>query len=360
MKKTVLVIFGGTGMEYYATCRLFCDTIAAIDKEKYNVLKIGITPEGKWLLTDAEPAEIKDGKQWIEKPGNTPAYIVPEEGEQKILILEGDGYRTEHVDVAFPMIHGYGGEDGRMQGMLDMSGIPYVGSGMIASALSLDKEYTYIFAELLGFKMPKYCVLRKKEYEENKENIEDVIGIDYPLYVKPMNGGTSVGTSRVANREELIGAIDLAFKYDRRIVIEEEIPMKKELKVSVLGNDDPIVGAPCEEVPGGFYDYDTKALGLAKKAIPADITEEVRKEIEELSLQLYKRLDCRGMARVDFFLTPDDEVYFNEINTIPGMGAQSNFSRMFGVIGIDYETLVQKMIDTAENDSLAVVDAERG
>lgn len=349
LKKTILVIFGGSGMEYYAGCKVYSETIGAINKNLFNIVKIGITPDGKWLLTDAEPSEIRDGKSWIYRKGNKPAFIMPEERKQKIIILENESFKTLHIDVAFPLIAGYGGEDGRIQGMLDMAGIPYVGSGMISSAICLDKELTGIFANLCGLKTPKNKVLHKRYYDTNMVGIEPQMGFDYPVFIKPANGGTSVGITRALNKEELLTGIKEAFMYDDKILLEEQIS-GTEIKVAVIGNEILDFGELCEiEMPeGAINDYETKQTSISKKTIPADLDEEIVNEIKKQSNIIYKMLNCRGLARIDFFLTKDKEIYFNEINTIPGLGRKSIYSLMFKEKGISFEDLVMKLIDTAK------------
>jgi len=346
-KKNILTIFGGQGMEYYAGCKAFGDAIGKIDREKFNVIELGITPEGKWLLTNASSDEIKDGKSWIKREDNKEAFITPVYGDHNLTYIDNGEYKKIHIDAVFPLIAGYGGEDGRIQGMLEISGIPYVGSGMMASACSLDKEMTRIFAEFCELKQPE-CVILKKEDFENNVDVDKLISFGYPVFVKPANGGTSVGITRVDNKKDLSDAIATAFKYDNKILIEQQI-VGTEIKVSILGNKNLTFGALCElELPKGeINDYETKQNSISKKTIPAEIEESLANEFMRQAGAIYHRLGCRGFARVDFFLTADKQIYFNEINTVPGLGENSIYSIMFNKAGVSFKDLLTKLIYTA-------------
>lgn len=347
-KKNVMTIFGGHSMEYYAGCRAFGDAIGNIDREIFNVIKVGITPDGQWLLTDATTEEIKDGDAWLKRSDNRPAFITPIYGNNDLIILEGDKYTTVHIDIAFPLIAGYGGEDGRIQGLLDLAGIPYVGSGMLASACGLDKEITRMFADLCGLKQPECVILRKTDYRKDHTDLQSFIYFGYPVFVKPANGGTSVGITRACNEKELAAGIEEAFLFDDKILIEQQIT-GTEIKVAVMGNQQLEFGALCQlEVPeGAINDYETKQTSVSKKTIPAELDQDLAAEFIRQSEQIYKKLDCRGLARVDFFLTKDGQIYFNEINTVPGLGEHSIYSIMFEKTGVGFKEMLTKLIFTA-------------
>ena len=348
-KINVAVIFGGHTMEYYAGCKAYSSAIANIDAEKFNVIKVGISPEGEWFLTEATADEIRDGESWLKRSDNKPAFFTPVRNNHALMVLEDDGkFSKVAVDVAFPLIAGYGGEDGRIQGMLDMAEIPYVGSGMVSSACGLDKALTRIFADRCGLKQPECVIVNKKDFDEGKLNFRELIHFDYPVFVKPANGGTSVGVTRAVNEQELIESMKEGFKYDDKNLIEEQIT-GTEIKVAVLGNDEIEFGAICEiEMPeGAINDYETKQTSISKKTIPAVLDKDVEEKIKEQSAAIYKELNCRGFARIDFFLTHDKELYFNEINTVPGLGEKSIYSIMFNKAGVSFKDLLTKLIYTA-------------
>ena len=255
----------------------------------------------------------------------------------------------QHIDCVFPLISGYGGEDGTLQGLLELSNIPYVGADVAASANAMDKALTRLFAAAAGLKQPRCLILKKDEFLTHEIEFEQKVDFGYPVYVKPVSLGSSVGISRVAHPSQLREAINKAFKYESKIMIEEGIE-GKEIKVAVLGNDDPITGDICEiTVPkGAVNDYETKHIKFTStKRIPADITEDTADKVKHEAIAIYKELECEGMARVDFFLNNDGEVFFNEINTVPGIGKHSIYSQMFESAGLPIKDMLTELIDTA-------------
>lgn len=348
-KKKLLVIFGGHSMEYYAACRAFAGLIDYIDKDMFNVIQIGVTYEGDWFLTNATSKEIFDGETWTKREDNRRAIISPIRNKGSIMVLEDDKYYEEKIDVVFPYIVGYGGEDGRLQGLLDWSNIPYVGSGVAASANCMDKELTRVFAESCGLKQPDCVIVTKAQYESIGKEVAPLISFDYPVFVKPATGGTSVGVSRVDCAEELENAMEESFKYDDKTLIEQEIK-GTEIKVAVLETEKGLEnGAICEIVmdPETVNDYETKVNKSSTKHIPAQFSKDLEEEIIEQAKRIFKCLDCRGFARVDFFLTPEKELIFNEINTVPGLGKDSLYSVMFEKAGIPFTKLLTKLIQSS-------------
>ena len=348
-KQRLLVIFGGRSMEYYAACKAVAGLVDHIDREKFDVLQIGVTYEGEWMLTKATSQEIYDGESWTKRPDNRRAVITPERNRGTITVFDGDRCYEEKIDVIFPLICGYGGEDGRLQGLLDLSNIPYVGSGVAASANSMDKELTRLFADACGVKQPACVILTREQYEAAGRNAAPFITFDYPVYVKPATGGTSVGVSRVENESELAAAMDESFRHDDKTLIEQGIT-GTEIKVAVLETEHDLeTGAICEIVmdPGTVNDYETKQNKSSEKHIPAHLGEQVEADILEQSKRVFRALGCRGFARVDFFLTPEKEIVFNEINTVPGLGKTSIYSVMFEKAGVPFTQLLTRLIGSA-------------
>lgn len=348
-KKKVLLLFGGPSMEYYAACKAVGNLVDYIEDEKFDVKKIGITQQGKWFLTNATSEEIKDGDAWAQKDDNVRAFLLPERDTNSILVLNGDNtFETLPIDVIFSLVVGYGGEDGKLQGLFDLSNIPYVGSGLLASAIGMDKEITRIFADLCNLKQPQCTIIKKEEYIPEKINYEELVPFGYPAFVKPANGGTSVGVSKVTNEKELIDAIEESFKYDNKTLIEQEIA-GSEVKVAVLGNETLEFGSLCKITTesGVFNNYEAKQIGQTTKEIPAKFDDSLKQEILRQTESIYHLMGCAGCARVDFFLTEENEIYFNEINTVPGLGKTSIFAKMFEDAGLSYEKMLTKLINTA-------------
>ncbi len=344
--RTVLLIFGGSNPEYYVSCDSASEVLRNIDSNLFNVLQIGITLDGKWIFTDASPDEIQDGTSWIKKENNRFAFFTPGNGNGCISVLLETGIKEIAIDYVFPLIHGYGGEDGCIQGLLELSGIPYVGSGVAASACAMDKQITRLFAQSCGMELPSCAVLRRNQ----TENIEDFLPETEALYVKPAKQGSSVGVSKVENRQELVKAMELAFSYDDKILVEEGI-VGYEIKVAVLGDRNPEIGEICKlTVPEGkLNDYNAKYQSFSSiKEIPAVMDKKLEDEIREQALLIYKELECRGFARVDFFVDRNGTVYFNELNTIPGLGNRSVYVSMFEAKGLHRKELFTKLIYSAE------------
>ncbi|MFR1343458.1 MAG: D-alanine--D-alanine ligase family protein [Anaerovoracaceae bacterium] len=360
-KKDVLVIFGGHNTEYYASCDSVGGMLDYIDGDIFNVLKIGVTIEGDWILTNASSDEIKDGISWLKRKDNKRAIISPERNRNNILVFSGSDIIEQHIDCVFPLISGYGGEDGTLQGLLEIANIPYVGSNTPSSANSMDKALTRLFADKCGLKQPECIVLYKKEYENKKGNLGEKIDFGYPVFVKPASLGSSVGLSKVDDASQLHKAVETAFNYENKILIEQGIE-GKEIKVAVLGNDDLIMGEVCElTVPkGAVNDYATKHISFTStKKIPAEISEELKEEAKRQAGEIFKILECKGFARVDFFLTDSDELYFNEINTVPGIGKHSIYSVMFEKAGIPLKEVLSRLIILSFENSKQVNETNK-
>ena len=352
-KERVLVLFGGHNTEYYASCDSVGGMLDQFDTELFQIYKLGVTIEGKWLLTSADPEEIRDGESWLKRKDNKKAVITPERDKKSFSVWEKEGIREIPLDCVFPLISGYGGEDGTLQGLLELANIPYVGSKVASSACSMDKQLTRIFAERLGIRQPRCKILYRDAFESREKREELRLPFDYPVFVKPASQGSSVGISRVEKETDLEKAIREAFRYEEKILIEEGIA-GKELKVAVLGNEKLEMGEICEiTLPEGVVnDYAAKHLHYSSiKKIPAEIPEETAGEVFRQAEAIYKALDCRGFARVDFFLDPSGTLYFNEINTVPGIGSHSIYAAMFEKKGITLKNVLTRLIRLAQEDA---------
>lgn len=355
MKKNVVVIFGGHNTEYYASCDSVGGMIDEFDENLFNIIKLGVTIEGDWILTNATAEEISDGKGWLKRKDNKRAIISPERNKNELLILD-DKIETLPIDCVFPLISGYGGEDGCIQGLLELSNIPFVGAGVASSANSMDKALTRLFADLAGLKQPGCIVLTNDEYT-NANDIEKGMNFNYPVFVKPASLGSSVGITKAQNVKELEDSINEAFKYENKILVEEGIE-GTEIKVALLGNEEVEAGAICELIvpKGQINDYAMKHINFTStKNIPANLDIGLEKQIIEEAIAIYKAVDCKGFARVDFFLTPDNQLYFNEINTVPGIGKHSIYSVMFEKNGVELKEVLTKLINLALENKKQVI-----
>ena len=347
-KKTVAVLFGGQSSEH-SVSRISATTIISnMDSEKYYVIPIGITKEGKWLIYNGPVENIKNG-DW-EKYG-TPAVLSPDAGMKGIIKIVGDKAKIIPVDVVFPVLHGAWGEDGTIQGLLELAKIPYVGCGVIASAVSMDKVYTKIVCKEAGIPQAKYTWILSTmiDNDEKLAKIEKEIG--YPMFIKPSNAGSSVGISKARNKEELLNGLKLAGKYDRKIVIEEFVNAR-ELECAVLGNEDikvTRVGEVLSAEDAEFYDFDAKYNNPeSRTVIPADIPSEKEEEIRGLAKKVFKAVDGSGLSRIDFFMDKESgKIIFNELNTLPGFTSISMYPMLWEEAGLPKNQLIDELIDLA-------------
>ncbi|RIK43151.1 MAG: D-alanine--D-alanine ligase A [Chloroflexi bacterium] len=347
------VIFGGRSGEHEVSLASARNVMEALSKAGHTVIPIGITPHGRWL-TDGRvllqlggPASQTQGRELAV------ANEDPQAEDPWALLPQGaGGARLPATDVVFPVLHGPYGEDGTVQGLLEMANIPYVGSGVLASAVAMDKAVAkHLFAQA-GIRQAAYqMVMRKRWHTEPDAVLADMEQhLAYPLFVKPANLGSSIGVSKARNRGELGDSITLACRFDRKVLVEAAVPNAREIEVSVLGNDEPIVSIPGEIVPGNeFYDYAAKYLDdNSQLLIPAPITEAQVREVQAMALRAYQAADCAGLARVDFLL--DDAsgaFYLNEINTMPGFTRISMYPKLWEASGISYPELVDRLIELA-------------
>lgn len=350
-KKTIAVIFGGASSEHEVSCCSAQNVIAAIDETKYEIFLIGITKEGRWLYVDS-PAYLKDGS-WTQS--DISAELSPDAGKQCVIVTGPEGEVEDvYIDVCWPVLHGKNGEDGTIQGLLELSGIPYVGCGVLSSAVSMDKFHTKVIADSIGVKQAEFVGLREHEFDDEK-GMENCIArveekIPYPVFVKPSCAGSSCGVTKAADREALKKALKVAVEVDSKVLCEEFIK-GREVECAVLGGGRLGVEAagPGEVVAAAeFYDYDTKYNDpdLVIDTDP-DIPEEIKKEIRDKAVRIFNAVDGFGLSRVDFFIREDGTVIFNEINTMPGFTNTSMYPKLFEAAGVNFAELVQRQINMA-------------
>ena len=349
MKKSLCVIFGGQSPEHDISCKSAVSILNNLDKEKYDIHTIGITKTGEWYLYTGEISGIISGEWKKDKENLKKAILTPSSQDKGIFVFDDDKYTIIHIDVIFPVLHGEYGEDGTIQGLFELSGIKYVGMGVLASANAMDKAYTKIVMENAGIPQADWVVaIRGKDIEKTILKAEEKIG--YPCFVKPANTGSSVGVGKAHNKEELEAALKNAFLYDRKVLIEENID-GHEVECAVLGNENPKASTVGEIMPAvEFYDFDAKYNdNTTKLQIPADLPSEITEEIQRLAVKIFCALDGQGLSRVDFFVRySDNSVVFNEINTLPGFTNISMYPKLWDNAGIGYSELLDKLIEYAE------------
>ena len=382
-KIRVAVIFGGRGPEHAVSCMGGGNVLRAIDRDRYEVVPVGITREGSWVLTADEPARltITDGRlPSIEAVADPAAQVVPWAGGPALPGGPGQALTTSapgrippllsEVDVVLPLLHGPWGEDGTIQGLLELAGVPYVGAGVLASAVSMDKEYMKIIFQARGLPVGPHVVVRERDWPpeedadvlaaadsaavlERKRVFDAIAELGWPLFVKPARGGSSIGTSKASDLAGLHASIENARQYDPKVIVEAAIA-GSEIECAVL--EGPPGGSPDASVPaqlmidGGeeFYDFEAKYLDQASGvAIPPPIPAEDQQEIRRMAALAFEAVSCEGLARVDFFYTPDGQIVINEINTIPGFALTSAFPMMWAATGLDLTQLIDRMLQTA-------------
>ncbi len=348
-KKRVAIIFGGQSSEHEVSRFSAEAVLRNIDTEKYDVAMIGITKEGSWLSYDGPIGLIGTG-EWQ-------ALAESRQKSQQVLLTAGSAIAevekdNKKIDVVFPVLHGCNGEDGTIQGLFELAGIPYVGCGVLGSALGMDKAYAKIVFEKEGLPQGKYLVYNRKHISSEFSSIVADIErtMSFPCFVKPSNAGSSVGVSKVHDSSELEAALQLAARYDRKILVEEYID-GREVECAVLGNDDPIASTVGEVVPcNEFYDYEAKYMSgdSSEVIIPANLPADIIEQIRNYAVRAFKALDCSGLSRVDFFVRMGtNEILINEINTMPGFTQISMYSKLWAASGIPYSKLIERLIELA-------------
>ena len=351
MKKlSVCVLFGGISPEHEVSLRSAEFVLNSLDPEKYNVFPVGITKNGDWILYRGNDYSLLPTGEWKDYPENRRAAISPVRG-QGLLSFEGDCVVREWIDVVFPVLHGENGEDGAMQGLLQMAGIPYVGPHVAASAVAMDKTLTKLVVDQAQIRQAAWMLVRNIDAESRMDWVLEQIEkkFQYPVFVKPAGTGSSVGVSKAADQDALRNALLKAGSYDSKILVEEFIH-GREVEVAVMGNNSPVASI-CGEIDSGaeFYDYDAKYVTDTSVAyIPARISEDVAEQVRDAAVRIYSAIGCQGLSRVDFFVTYEgDEVVFNEINTIPGFTSISMFPKLFAASGIPAGQRVDERLNLA-------------
>lgn len=349
-KKRIAVIFGGKSSEHEVSRLSASYVIGNIPTDKYEIVKIGITKSGKWILYSGDTKSIADGS-WENHPDNKTAFISPDASIGGIVVITSNGCQIIKLDAIFPVLHGKNGEDGTIQGLFELSNIPYVGCGVLASSSCMDKVFTNIMLEHLGIDQAQFTWFYASDYKKSPEKTLNKVEKklpSYPVFVKPANAGSSVGVSKASSRKELIKAIETAMKEDSKILVEENI-IGNEVECAVLGNDEPVASIPGQIAPAGeFYDYDGKYNNAESKLyIPAKINDDLMYKVRVTALKAYRNLGCEGLSRVDFFVTDDERILLNEINTLPGFTSISMYPKLMAACDIEGSNLIEKLIDLA-------------
>ena len=347
--KNILILFGGRSSEYEVSLQSAYSVIKNIPKDKYTVTLMGITKDGRWLLYEGDTEKIPSD-EW-QGANCTKAAISTDFGDSSIIVYRDGGNEKITVDACFPVLHGKNGEDGTVQGLLELAGIPYVGCRTLASSMCMDKAVTNMTADYAEIPQAKWLSVSIADYYEDKDAFADacIEKLGLPVFIKPANAGSSVGISKAKTRSDIYSAMETAFREDSKVVAEENID-GREVECAVLGNAKPAASVIGEIKPESeFYDYEAKYIsGTSKLCIPAELSEEKSDEIRALAVKAYKAMGCTGLSRVDFFIrNSDSKVLFNEINTLPGFTSISMYSKLFDASGIPYGELVDRLINLA-------------
>lgn len=345
----VAVLFGGVSSEHDVSL-MSAESVLKNLPSKYEVIRIGITQDGRWVEYTADSKEITS-KKWEQDKQLRTAVVSPDRSHKGILMIGKDGTKIVPIDVCFPVLHGKHGEDGTIQGLFQLAGIPFVGCDMISSANCMDKEMTHTILEANGIRMARWTVVNEeklKDFEGFAHQAEQMLG--YPMFVKPANAGSSVGVSKAHNREELKTACEVALKEDKKAVVEEFIDAQ-EVETAVLGNTQPkAAGVVGELVPVvEFYTYEAKYIdGTTALHIPGRVSEEISLKLRQTAEKAFKAIGCEGFSRIDFFVRKSDsEIILNEINTIPGFTSISMYPKLWAHCGLSYSELLDKLIELA-------------
>jgi D-alanine-D-alanine ligase len=349
----VAVVFGGRSTEHAISCVSAGSVLAALDRDRYDVLAVGITPDGRWVLAPDDPAQLAITGRELPSIKDGPGIVLPGDPTVGgIVSLEQATELLESVDVVFPVLHGPYGEDGTIQGLLELAGVPYVGSGVLASAAAMDKAVAKTLLRAAGLTVADAAVVRRLEWDRDATGCtERVRRLGLPVFVKPARGGSSIGISKVTDWADLPAAVEDALRHDPKVLVEAAVP-GREIECGVLeGGDGPEASVPAEiRVVGDydFYDFEAKYLDSATElVVPADLPTDVSARLQEAARQAFVALDGAGLARVDFFVAEDGALTVNEVNTMPGFTPSSMFPRMWAASGVGYPELVDRLLRSA-------------
>lgn len=348
-KTRVGVVFGGRSGEHEVSLVSATSVIMALDPQQYEVVPIGITREGRWVSSADALKLLKERTNIDREPER---FLVPEPGRRALVSAEGLKNDAPVLDVVIPLVHGIHGEDGTLQGLLELANIPYVGAGVLASAVGMDKIIQKQLFAQAGLPVPNYVWFASNVCKDRSRKVVSAVerSLRYPVFVKPANTGSSVGISKAHSRKELVDALQVAVQYDRKVIIEQGIRGAREIECSVLGNDEPEASVLGEIIPSNeFYDYDAKYVdGKSQAIVPARLPKKVTTRIRALAIQAFRVIDGAGMARVDFFVTRGAlRVYLNEVNTIPGFTTISMYPKLWEASGVSFPELLDRLIALA-------------
>jgi D-alanine-D-alanine ligase len=361
-------LYGGRSGEHEVSLASAAAVFANLDRSRYEPIAIRIEKDGRWAIADRPPATmsaaevIEHARLEAARPSRSgrEVHLLARPSEETILSIDRRSSRNDdegqalvtglNLDVIFPVLHGPYGEDGTIQGLLELANVPYVGAGVLASAVGMDKAVMKVLLIAAGLPVCPYKVILRHDWQANRDVVAGDLekALHYPMFVKPANLGSSVGISKAKARPELADAMDLAGSFDRKIVVEAAVPQPREIECAVLGNDTPEASVPGEVIPSReFYDYEAKYLDDGSKVvIPANLGPKTIAEIQRLSILAFKAIDCAGMARVDFLLSPE-KIFVNELNTIPGFTTISMYSKLWAASGVDYPALLDRLVALA-------------
>jgi D-alanine-D-alanine ligase len=360
-------LYGGRSGEHEVSLASAAAVFANLDRSRYEPIAIRIEKDGRWALADRPPTTvsaaevIEQARLEAARPSRSgrEVHLMARPSDETILSITRRSSREEegqavvtglNLDVIFPVLHGPHGEDGTIQGLLELASVPYVGAGVLASAVGMDKAMMKVVFAAAGLPICPHRVVLRHEWQANRDTIAADLekALRFPMFVKPANLGSSVGISKAKTRPELLDAMDLAGSFDRKIVIEAAVQAAREIECAVLGNDNPEASVPGEVIPSReFYDYEAKYLDDGSKVIiPANVGPKTAAEIQRLSILAFKAIDCAGMARVDFLLSPD-QIFVNEVNTIPGFTTISMYSKLWAASGVEYPALLDRLVALA-------------
>lgn len=352
-KMNLIVVFGGVSSEHSISCISAASILRNTDTEKYNIYPVGITKDGSWLLYASDDYDSIEDGSWERSGKTVPAVLSPDRSTHGLLVLHENRLERIYADCVFPVLHGIGGEDGTLQGVLELAHIPYVGPGVAASACSMDKSLTKIIVEQEGVRQAAFYLARRAAFEADASAVciaaEEKLG-GYPVFVKPCCEGSSVGVSKAVDRDTLQKGLAEAFRYDEKVLVEEFID-GHEIEVAVLGNSQPTASVAGEIAPSQeFYTFEAKYVdGTSGLYIPAHISDSAMEQVREAAVRVYTALGCKGLSRVDFFCTyADDEIVFNEINTLPGFTNISMYPKLQEYMGLPYSELIDRLIALAK------------
>ncbi|MDD2401438.1 MAG: D-alanine--D-serine ligase VanG [Clostridia bacterium] len=346
-KKKIAVVFGGHSTEYAVSLQSAYAVLSNLNTEKYDIIPIGISKSGEWFRFYGIYEKIQNNTWLEDKAKLTPVIVSPNRSIHGIIELNSNGNKSTKLNAAFPVLHGKNGEDGTVQGLFELAGIPLVGCDTLCSALCMDKDRAHVLVHSAGISVPQSVVIRLGIKDKSLFTLTQ--DLKYPLFVKPVRAGSSFGISKIKSCKDLFSAVQIAFEHDNEVIIEENID-GFEVGCAILGNSDLLVGRIDEiELTDGFFDYTEKyTLKSSKIHMPARIDEVTEKKIQETAKVIYKALGCSGFSRVDMFLTPSNDIVFNEVNTIPGFTSHSRYPNMMKGIGLSFEEVLDRLIGLSE------------